>query len=62
MQAGGKKVGIFGAAHFCFLINVGKTLQRRRLVGEAVTMVELKYKLIIVFLYMLSNFFFSLSL
>ncbi len=60
---GKKKVGNFGVAYFVFL-NVGRTLQRRRLVGEPVTMVELKYKLIIVFVYVVFSwyFFFSLSI
>jgi hypothetical protein len=41
MQTGVKKVANVGVVILVFLI-MGKTLQRRRLVGDLATMVELK--------------------
>ncbi len=62
MQNGGRKRGEFGVVFsFVFFYYGKKTLQRRRLIGEFVTMVELE-KIIIIILYTVLVFFFSLSL
>jgi hypothetical protein len=60
MQIGGRKRGEFEVVFFVFS-TMGKTLQRRRLIGELVTMVELEKRIIII-LYTVFSLSFSLSL
>ncbi len=57
MQIGGRKRGEFGVVFFVFFNYGKKTLQRRRLIEELVTMVELEKRIIII-LYMVFSFFF----
>jgi hypothetical protein len=57
----GEKKGRIWGCFFCIFQLWEKTLQRRRLIGEFVTMVELEKRIIII-LYTVFSLFFSLSL